>query len=271
MAISREGHVTIVANSSRSFSGFHVTTVEQIGCETTGDEPSEETSTSSEKAQAKRIADAAPVLDRAYAHYLNGKHPWTRSRAVLEPSSAATAAEFIVGDFHVFLHVKPDAPKAVVEKLPFEFVLAQTFEGGVLRNDADRATLRVRPIERWQLAGELARFDPFFPWKFPDIVATLAGSKAEIDAVVAAKDPASASVRATAIDYLLRGKPVDEVLLEKLRSLSGPDRFHTMRLLVLLSPLEPGERALLREFVDKDLQKDVTRDFMLENYSSLLQ
>jgi len=148
--------MTIVHTTSRNHPGFRVRLTYQIGCATTGDIPSEETTRAAQADQARRLDDLEPLLKRAFEFFARGDHPFTRFRKFLVdgPSDQETA-EVFWQDAHVSLFVRPDTPDIVRKKLAFDFVLSLAFDPELKRTTPFAA--RTDPKAR--LADVVVRHD----------------------------------------------------------------------------------------------------------------
>ena len=265
--IPRKGHVTILAQESKLFPGFHLLMNEQIGCETTGDEPSEETWKAANTHLKDRLAAATAVAERAYAHFTTGAHPFRRHLSWLSTAEEHLAGKQMpFGDMFVFLHLKTDTPPAIAEKLSFEFLLAQAFEGGFLRSKEELAAVGQRATADHAIRTALETFHPMFPWKLAELLAALDPPK--LDALAAGEHKRLAA-HAAILATVLRDERIGEPLLAKLRELDAHTRSLATYVLLTLSPLGDADRATLRRFIT-ELEKDGV-PWMQEPYSRLLE
>jgi len=293
----REARLTIDSSQTLWLSGMRVTVSDTIGCETTHDYPSDATVNAAEASQKKRLAAASDVLVRAYQHFLTGTHPWTRDRqwlaqtaTPLTPSQTLEdddtqvkntalrrSVGFSFGGTMIELVVKPDAPSVAVERLPFEFLLAQVAPGGVFGNAADRDALGLALLDREAL--NQAQLDPNYPYAFCAVIASAANDPSLLrpetdalpDAPQARYDESLRRARIAALASALGRAPLDATL-DRIAALPNEDdRALTTRLLILLSPLADKDRAALRVFCRNRLGTGKNADWLREEFGALLQ
>jgi hypothetical protein len=92
IAIPRVGHVTIVNTQTKYFDGFRISSTWQIGCATTHDYPTQETTDNAQRAQDKLIQETEDEIVKSYKHYLHGDHPFKRFAKALDPARRSDAA-----------------------------------------------------------------------------------------------------------------------------------------------------------------------------------
>lgn len=134
--LPREAHLSIYTSDTRYFDGFEASLMDQVGCATTHDRPTEETTAAANQAQREQLDRLASELMKAYAFYRTGEHPYKRFRNYLAPQlrwspeslkerPAQVSLMLLGANLHVYL--KPDTSPRIAEKLSYDFVLSQAF------------------------------------------------------------------------------------------------------------------------------------------------
>jgi hypothetical protein len=127
-----ESAMTIVQTTTRTYPGFRARLTYQIGCATTGDYPSEETTRAAEEDQERRFKEIEPTLKRAFEFFARGDHPFTRFRKHLAETGTESEVLYWM-DLQLTLFVRPDTPEILRKKLAFDFVLSLAFDPGLRR------------------------------------------------------------------------------------------------------------------------------------------
>lgn len=118
--------MTIGSQENLTRPGYRIRHFVQLGCASTGDEPSEEATASARTYQDRRLKELDGPVGAAVDFFRRGAHPFTRFRGFLADSGAESD---VAGwrEASVSLFVKPETPDIVRRKLAVEFILAQAF------------------------------------------------------------------------------------------------------------------------------------------------
>jgi hypothetical protein len=246
-------HSTIVAEQQRFFRGFTARLSYQIGDARPGEYPSEGTARAAKKDQDRRFESTSSALERAFAHYADGEHPFKRFRDRLArnvelkedpyPSKQLKTSPVRLGGIQLELYLKDKTDPAVAKKIVYDFLLSQAFKGGALRMKSP-LTLRTDP-NPFNLNLEWSAHDG---WNLEAIVQAVIANPRLLPTVAEPKyQQPIRSFRARLLQRVLEEKTIGSELIEEGGKL-GIDELASA--LWVLPDSAEKERKLISEKLD---------------------
>ena len=202
--------VTIVAGGSRNFPGYSIRCYSQVGCATTEDDPSEETTTAAQEDARKTLDRISGDVARAWDLFRHGSHPFTLTRKHLaDGHPGGPASEPLAWTFaDVYIHVRPETAPVVQMKIAIDFQLC-------LMTDPEfrRAAPHLRQsFEKESLASLLTS-----PFALPNLIVKAGRNDAALRELTASPQPSDDGAlerwfRANALLRAIGGKPYGELV-----------------------------------------------------------
>lgn len=125
--------MSIYAGSNQILPGYRIDCQFQVGCETTGDEPTEQSTRSAESEAAKTLGRISADVARAWEIYAGGPHPFTIVRKHLSPDGPSESEHIPWQSAEVYLRARADTAPIVQKKLMVDFLLSLTTDPDLRR------------------------------------------------------------------------------------------------------------------------------------------
>lgn len=273
--------MTIVQSTTRYFKGFQVTMTTQVGCATTHDYPSEETTRSCKEYHKRELAKVEALVVPAFEHYVHGDHPFRRFLKYLQSDRELKQEngwvmekegtwwmtdQVCLQNLEVHLYVKPDVPGHVKTKICYDFMLAQT-----TRKDSDLWKPYVDETSKnffeSDLGASVAGYFGQFQWRMEFIIGYIMNHRDELAKIASSQHVEKPDwgydwnnkqrlrhFRARAIERILDGKPYGKELIEEAKTMPNY-QFELFFLLVMASEAQAPELNDILALYDPEMRK----------------